>query len=83
MSTVKMNGNWKRDLEKQALAQIKDHFQPILDDVFKKMNGRPVDEVKPVLKKRWESANDGAKITDPDLTKYATAISEGKMIVLK
>lgn len=83
MAIVKTNPNLIRDVEKLAIESVKKTFQPILDGVFNELSGRPVEEIKPVLKKRWEAGNDGASLTEPELTKYATEISNGRRIILR
>lgn len=45
--------------------------------------GRPVDEIKPVLQSRWKSATGGGSITDPELTAYAEQIAAGHPITVK
>jgi len=45
--------------------------------------GHPVDEVKPALQARWSAVNDGASITDPELTQYAQALSDGRRVVVQ
>ena len=40
--------------------------------------GRPVSEIKPALQREWKKI--GGSITDPELTQYASSISEGVRI---
>ena len=53
-------------------------MQRTLDQLARQYKGRPVATVKPALKRAWE--RNGGKITDPELTEWATAISEGTPI---
>lgn len=66
----------KEGVEKNVLPAV----QRALDDVFRSHNGKPVADIKPVLKRRWARIGQGYKLTDPDLTAYAEAISEGRRI---
>ena len=42
--------------------------------------GKPVSEVKEVLKVRFAAANEGARITEPELTQCATLLAGGKRV---
>lgn len=57
-------------------------FQPVLDDVRAEYTGRPVEEVKAALASRWAATNEGAAISDPELTDWAEELSAGRRIVL-
>lgn len=74
-----------RDFEEQiaraaepALKEIAGKIQKVLDSMAARYKGRPVVEIKPVLKR--ELAQFGGSMPDAELTKYATAISEGTPI---
>lgn len=79
---VTMKPGWEKALAASATKAIAARFQPILDSVHTEYSGRPVDEIKPVLAQRWASGNDGAAITEPELTNVAQAISDGKRVVM-
>lgn len=68
--------------------QIEDHVKDVSRDMTRdfdrlhaEFSGRPVDEIKPALKKVWE--RDGGSISDPELTEYAQLISDGTRIAFE
>jgi hypothetical protein len=67
---------------RQAVDQFNAKMQPVVDQVFEECSGRPVDEVKPVLTRRW-TAGGGNPIPEPQLTQWATVISQQQRIVLR
>lgn len=76
---------WSRDFEDQlkrlaadAVREIASDFQEMLDRVSSEYSGQPVDTIKSILQQAWEEL--GGTIGDPDLTDYATVISEGGRI---
>ncbi|MCU1633801.1 MAG: hypothetical protein JWM61_2453 [Micrococcaceae bacterium] len=77
-----MNVQWNDDAG-AIIAVMVARLQVILDEVSQDYSGKPVDEVKAALEERWTSANEGASITDPELTGAATAISNGKRVWLE
>jgi hypothetical protein len=83
-SSFALSDDFERKLEAIAANAVREkaaELQRVLDRVSQEYFGRPVDEVKPVQKQRWDRT--GGKLTDPDLTKYATLISEGVRIKLR
>jgi hypothetical protein len=74
---------WEKEIGDQAVKAIQARFQPVLDALHAEYAGQPVDTIKPVLAQRWADANDGASITDPDLTNVAQALSDGKRVVMR
>lgn len=78
----KMNPGWEKAVGDVAIKAMSERFQPILDGLHNECAGRPVDEIKPVLARRWAEGNGGASITDPELTSVAQAISDGKRVVM-
>ncbi len=79
----KMNPGWEKTVEDMAVKAMSERFQPILDSVFDQYAGRPVEEIKPVLSNRWATGNQGASLTDPELTNVARAISDGTRVVMR
>lgn len=74
-----MDIQWKDDAS-SAIAAMVTRIQAVLFTVSRDYSGKPIDEVKTALQEQWASANDGASITDPELTAAATAISNGKRV---
>jgi hypothetical protein len=71
---LEFNDGWEDELGRQ----IRREFQEAFDVVFREYSGQPVDTVKNALTREFERR--GATLTDPELTTYATAISEGTQI---
>jgi hypothetical protein len=63
-----------KDLAKQQASEL----QKMFDRLERSHRDKPVDEVKRALKSEWERT--GGKITDPELTSYATEIAAGTHI---
>ena len=79
-----MSRNFERDLKKMLHGTMKDiasEYQKMFDSLLRRYKGRPVAEIKPVLRREW--ARIGGSISDPELTDYATLISEGTRIEMK
>ncbi|GAA2675723.1 MULTISPECIES: hypothetical protein [Actinosynnema] len=62
----------------QKWAQLR---QPLLDKVHQECAGKPVDVVKQHLATTWHTET-GEPLTEPQLTEWATAISEGTRLTL-
>lgn len=60
----------------EAVVKAGDKLSAMLNGMSKEFEGRPVEEVKPVLQQRW-TATAGGSITDPELTQYAEQIAAG------
>lgn len=74
----------KRAFDKLAKDMVKDEakrLQKMMDDLVRRYQGHPVAEVKSALARQWKK--DGGKITEPELTEWATLISEGTHIKIK
>lgn len=78
----KMNPGAEKAIADMAVKAMTDRFQPILDTLHAEYAGQPVETIKPVLAQRWAAGNDGASITDPELTNVAQAISDGQRVVM-
>jgi hypothetical protein len=78
-------------IDKNALGRVINHAvqqkandgQRLLDQLLVDCAGQPVDHVKQVLRSEWARAFDGGHITEPELTTWATALSDGQRIVVK
>lgn len=74
-------GGLERDLRRLAQDAVKeaaDDTQKMFDSLLRRYRGRPVSEIKPVLRREW-SRRDGT-MSERELTDYATLISEGTRI---
>lgn len=71
---LEFNDGWEDELGQQ----IRDVFQEVFDVVFRNYQSQPVPAVKDALIREFKRR--GATLTDPELTTYATAISEGTQI---
>ena len=68
----------KRAIDKLAKEVVKEEgkkIQRTLDDLLRRYKGHPVAEVKSALAREWKK--DGNNIGEPELTEWATHISEG------
>ena len=84
MANFKMNPGWEKELEKAvrpALKDIASDYQKMFDSLLRRYKGRPVSEIKPVLRREWSRV--GGSISEPELTEYATHISEGTRIKMQ
>lgn len=81
----KMNPGWEKEiarLAQPALKEFAEKNQPKMDSLLQRYSGRPVAEIKPLIKRemdRWGGSLSG----DAELTKIATAISKGRRVVLR
>lgn len=66
------------NFEDEIGRQVRQLFQKVFDAVFTRHAGQPVSDIRAALESDF--AREGVTITDPELTKYATAISEGTRI---
>lgn len=74
-------GGLGRDLRKMAQDAVKeaaDDTQKMFDSLLRRYKGRPVSEIKPVLRREW-SRRDGT-MSERELTDYAMLISEGTRV---
>ena len=84
MANFKMSPGWEKELEKAvrpALKDIASDYQKMFDSLLRRYKGRPVSEIKPVLRREWSRV--GGSISYPELTEYATHISEGTRIQMR
>lgn len=84
MANFKMSPGWEKELEKAvrpALKDIASDYQKMFDSLSRRYKGRPVSEIKPVLRREWSRV--GGSISDPELTEYANHISEGTRIQMR
>lgn len=67
---------------KQAAGEFTRSMQPTLDALHRELAGQPVESIKPRLAHAWR-AKAGESLSEPGLTEWATALSNGDRIVLK
>jgi hypothetical protein len=72
---------FRRSIEKEVTKAVegiaRDRTRD-LDAMRRQYTGRPIAEIKPALQRVF--AKDGGSITDPELTEWAQAISDGTRI---
>lgn len=76
---------FERDLMKAAESGVKDlakQYERLFASLGRRYTGKPVSTIKPVLKREWARIN-GGSISDPELTEYATLISQGTKIQMQ
>jgi hypothetical protein len=78
---VTLDPDLEENVRRMAVKAMQERFQPVLDQLHEQYAGRPVEEVRGPLSDAWHGA--GGKISDPELTNYAEAISSGRRIVLR
>jgi hypothetical protein len=84
MGNFKMSPGWEKELEravKPAIKNLASDYQKMFDSLLRRYKGRPVSEIKPVLRREWSRI--GGSISEPELTDYATRISEGTRIQMR
>lgn len=84
MGNFKMSPGWEKELEraiKPAIKNIASDYQKMFDSLSRRYKGRPVSEIKPALRREWSRI--GGSISEPELTDYATRISEGTRIQMR
>jgi hypothetical protein len=78
VSNFKFDNRAIKKLTDQAMRQVADESNRLFAQLGRQYRSKPVSVIKPALKRAWE--RDGGKITDPELTEYAQAISDGTPI---
>ncbi len=81
---LKMNSGWKKELDKAVQSTMKGvarDYQKVFDALSRRYRGRPVSEIKPVLRREWSRV--GGSISDPELSLYAKYISEGTRVKIE
>jgi hypothetical protein len=85
MSTFQMNPGWEKELLGAADAEMRkvaSRLEQSLDALRQAYEGRPIEHIKPAVASAWSRTNDGARITDPQLTEFAEAIRTGRGITI-
>jgi hypothetical protein len=81
LSEIEFDKNFNSAIE-ELTKRFHQKVQTFFDDLGREFKGRPVDEVKPILARRWEETL-GGSITEPELTNYATGLSGGTPIKIE
>lgn len=80
----KMNSDFEKQVRAVADRAVKDEavkIQRLFDSLNRRYAGQPIEVIKPVLKREWQ--RNGGTLTDPELTEYATHISNGTKIRIR
>ena len=64
-----------------GLREVANDYQKMFDSLGRQYSGRPVEVINSALRREWSKI--GGSISDPELTDYATLISEGTHIEMK
>jgi hypothetical protein len=83
-SGFEIDPDWESKLRRHLqpmMQKIADDHQLKMDDLFGRYKGRSVAEVKPAVAR--EMATWGGSMSDTELTRVATAISNGQRVVLR
>ena len=81
MAKFKMAKDFEHQLKRAIDGGMKDLAQEwtqTMERLAIRYEGRPVQEIKPILKREWE--RNGGTITDPELAEIAQMISTGTRI---
>lgn len=74
---IKFNPNFASQMNQQLR-----RLQAAVEKVSSEYSGQELHTVRRALRLHWTAVGNGAKITDPELTNAATAISKGKRVWL-
>ncbi len=77
---IEWDENGMKRLEREVGQQAAKEMQTVMDRVLRAARGRPVAEVKRMLRREWRSVL-GGDITDPELTQWAALLAAGKRVV--
>jgi hypothetical protein len=78
----RFESNMKRQVN-DGLRRYAAKLQAALDGLHQHMAGQPIEQVKAELRSTWRAATGDGDITDPELTRFAQAISDGQRVVLE
>lgn len=80
-ASFEFNGREIKKLQRQVVRDSAAEIEQMFQRLRRQYQGRPVSTIKPVLKREW--AKLGGKMTDTELTEYATLVSEGARVTFK
>ena len=78
---IEWKDGWEDEIKRQVTEEFIRRHQPELDALLRRHKGKPVEEVKPIVRRemsRWEGS-----VPDAELTRIATAISQGERVILR
>jgi hypothetical protein len=82
-SNFRFDRNAINRLANDLVAEQARKAQQMFDRLAQTHSGRPLAEVKQAVRHGWRSLGDGWDIDDPELTEYATVISEGGTVQVR
>lgn len=77
-----MDPNLEQELAKAvqpALKEMAREYERMFDSLVRRYKGRPVSQIKPVLRREWRKIA-GGDITNPELTEYAERVRAGTKV---
>lgn len=77
------NPNFKSDLQKMVqpvASQLVDNLRATLASFQTEYAGRDISVVRPALQEAWAATNEGAQISEPQLTLCAQAVSDRRRV---
>lgn len=75
---IKWNPGWEEEIARQ----VERSLQPKMDALTRKYKGRPVEEVERAIQREIKSWG-GSAPDRSELTKWATAISNGERVIVR
>lgn len=84
MATFEWSPGWEDELKRQLRPKMRkfaDDHQSAMDALSERLTGRPVSEITPEVER--EIASWGASMSDGEMTRIATAISNGERVILR
>ncbi len=79
---IEWDADGQKSLTKEVGRQAAKETQAVLDRVLRVAKGKPIEDVRRLLRKEWRSTL-GGDITDPELSKFAKLLAAGQRIVLR
>lgn len=83
VSSIEFNAGFEAEIKRMAVEAVKKNLQPVLDGLLSECAGKPLDDVKRRVATEWAKANEGAEITDPELSQIAATLAGGERVILR
>ena len=77
---IEWDDNALNSVGADAMEESRKAMQKVADRVYQQHQGEPVETVKVALEREWRSVG---RLIDPELTDWATLMSNGERIVFK